>query len=205
MYSVSDAYKTKLHSSVHTTTLSGTIGSTSFTDADVLDLTITNQCSDTNEVSLGSVYTGELKMTLRYNFPISRTSWKNSTVTLSEGLKINSSITELVPLGVFIISECTFSLTGIDITAYDAMIKFDKAYSGIINGTPYSILSKACNKCGVVLKNTEYDFSDKLFFLVIPYSGLTFLPSLLTEPFAKINGILPCSKQIVLCALSALI
>lgn len=158
MYSVSDAYKTKLHSSVHTTTLSGTIGSTSFTDADVLDLTITNQCSDTNEVSLGSVYTGELKMTLRFNFPISRTSWKNSTVTLSEGLKINSSITELVPLGVFIISECTFSLTGIDITAYDAMIKFDKAYSGIINGTPYSILSKACNKCGVVLKNTEYDF-----------------------------------------------
>ena len=156
MYNVSNDYIAKLHSPVHTTHLSGTIGSTSFTEADVLDLTITNQSADTNEVSLGAVYTAELRMTLRNNFPISRTQWLNSVITVSEGLKINSSITEYVPLGVFTISECTITLDGIEVTAYDSMIKFDKGYSvDSTEGTPYMWLKKACNKCNVALENTE--------------------------------------------------
>ena len=159
MYSVSQAYLNQIRRPyAFKRALTGTIGTVSFTEDDVLtgSFSIRNQCSDTNEVKIGSVYLGELETTFKKEL-VQRNQWKDAVITVSDGLWIESlQRYEYVPLGIYTIDDAKIDETGVKVHAYDNMLKFDKQW-GISTtiGSPFQILKMLCNDCGVGLGMTQ--------------------------------------------------
>lgn len=152
MYAVSNAYKTAMAQPVHRFKISGYVGSTAFTEANILQgtLSITNKCSNGNDIVVGSVNIGVLKCTF-----IGMEVSENDDITLSEGLKLANNTYEYVPMGVYRVAEANVTKSGIVVTAYDRMNLFDKNFEiSTTYGTPYAIANLACQTCGVVLGMT---------------------------------------------------
>lgn len=159
MYAVSNAYKQAMLSPVQEHDLKGTIGEESFTDADVLagSFSISNKAMDSTDVKYGSVYVGELSMTISGNFPVTRGTWKGKVITPRIGLWTGSTF-EYVPVGVFTVDEAKWSAAGIALTAYDNMVKFDREFPGrdsYNNMTAFSFLSAACSACSVTFATAQ--------------------------------------------------
>lgn len=159
MYSVSQAYLNQIKKPYALKrTLRGTIGNVSFTEDDILSgsFSVSNQCSDANEVKIGSVNVGELEVTFRSNL-LSRNQWKGAVITVSDGLFIDTlQQYEYVPLGIYTIDDAKIDKTGIRVHAYDNMLKFDKSFNlSTTTGSAYSILALMCQDCGVELGMTE--------------------------------------------------
>ena len=157
MYSVSADYLTALSAPVKRFRLSGSVGSVSFTQANVVtgSLQITNKCSEGSEIKIGSVYTGQLKCTFT-GLNIARGSWNGKVITLSEGLQLEDETYEDVPLGVFIVSKANHTTQGVEVTAYDAMTAFDKSVSfDTTTGTAYELLDYICTQRNITLENTQ--------------------------------------------------
>ena len=128
MYSVSENYISKMFDSIQTHKLSGTVGGVSFTESDVIGVSYSNQCAE-KKVTLGSVNIGVLKLTFLSDI-LNRGEYYGATLTLSDSLYLGldeneEPIYESVPVGVFYIAEAVWTAAGIDITAYDALSKFD--------------------------------------------------------------------------------
>lgn len=157
MYQVSDAYLKQTKEKVQTFRLTGTVNKTAFTNHDILSgsFTITNQCSEQNDVKIGSVYIGELKCTVKPDLQVP--DWTNAQIVVSEGLLIGDKW-EDVPLGIYTVSEANDTEYGIDITAYDNMARFNRSCAvDITIGTPYELLTLACTTCEVELGMTQAD------------------------------------------------
>lgn len=159
MYNVSQAYLNQIKKPYALKrTLRGTIGNVSFTEDDILSgsFSVSNQCSDANEVKIGSVNVGELEVTFRSNL-LSRNQWKGAVITVSDGLFIDTlQQYEYVPLGIYTIDDAKIDKTGIRVHAYDNMLKFDKSFNlSTTTGSAYSILALMCQDCGVELGMTE--------------------------------------------------
>ena len=157
MYSVSADYLTALSAPVKKFRLTGSVGSYSFTQDNVVagSLQITNRISEGSEIKLGSVYTGQLKCTFT-GLNIPRGSWNGKVITLSEGLQLADESFEDVPLGVFTVSQANHTTNGVEVTAYDAMTAFDKNISfDTTSGTPYELLAYICQQRNITLDNTE--------------------------------------------------
>ena len=139
--------------------------------------TLTRSCSGSTSLELGSVYAAELDISLFLN--VDRYSLYDAVIDLFfvcqhratrrwNDLRSDSwgSIAstpwnvvytpETVPMGRFVISEATRTLTILQLKAYDFMLKFEKnmVNSGTTR-TPYEWLRFACNACGVPLGVTE--------------------------------------------------
>ena len=156
MYQVSDAYLKQTKEKVQTFRLTGTVNKTAFTNHDILSgsFTITNQCSEQNDVKIGSVYIGELKCTVKPDLQVP--DWTNAQIIVSEGLLIDGTAWEDVPLGVYTVSEANDTEYGVDITAYDNMARFNRSCSvDITIGTPYELLTLACTTCEAELGMTQ--------------------------------------------------
>lgn len=126
MYQVSQDYITKMFDQVQTHHLSGTIGSVSFTEADVIGVSYSNQCTD-KKVSLGSVNIGVLKLTFLSDI-LNRGEYFGKTITLTDILVIDpgGDETEGVPVGVFTVAEAKWTNAGmVNVTAYDVLSKMD--------------------------------------------------------------------------------
>lgn len=161
MYSVSEEYIEQIKKPyAFKRTLRGTIEEVSFTEDDILSgsFSISNQCSDTNEVQIGSVYVAELQATFRSNL-LPRHKWKGAIITVSDGLWLDESEEyEYVPLGIFVVDDATIDQKGVKVKAYDYMLKFDKNLEmSTTIGTAYSILALICNDCGVTLGMTQQE------------------------------------------------
>lgn len=155
MYQVSDAYLKQTKEKVQTFRLTGTVNKIAFTNHDILSgsFTITNQCSEQNDVKIGSVYIGELKCTVKPDLQVP--DWTNAQIVVSEGLLIGDKW-EDVPLGIYTVSEANDTEYGIDITAYDNMAHFNRSCSvDITIGTPYELLTLACTTCEAELGMTQ--------------------------------------------------
>lgn len=158
MYQVSDAYLKQTKEKVQTFRLTGTVNKIAFTNHDILSgsFTITNQCSEQNDVKIGSVYIGELKCTFKPDLQVP--DWTNAQIIASEGLLIDGTAWEDVPLGVYTVSEANDTEYGVDITAYDNMARFNRSCTvDITIGTPYELLTLACTTCEVELGLTQAD------------------------------------------------
>lgn len=156
MYSVSDDYKTQVHSAVQTWRLTGTVGEAGVTDDNILkgSLSVTNKCTE-SDVGLGSVCIGVLKATFLHNTGIDRFSWIGEDIKLKVGLLVNGEY-EDVPLTPYTVSNAKYTAAGIVVTAYDYMEKFERAYgTDNISASPYEILTLACESCGVTLGMTQ--------------------------------------------------
>jgi len=153
MYSVSDEYKAAMKQQVQRFRMTGTAGDLSFSDENILSgsFHLTNQCSDDTNVSIGSVYIGELKATFM-KMPFVRQTLDDMAIKPSLGLLLPAGTYEDVPLGIFHVSEANWGESGVEITAYDNMARFDKTIQ-IDNGSKqiYDFLLTATNACGVPL------------------------------------------------------
>lgn len=158
MYQVSEEYLKQTKKKVQTFRLAGTVNKIAFTNHDILSrsFTITNQCSEQNDVKIGSVYIGELKCTFKPDLQVP--DWTNAQIIVSEGLLIGGTAWEDVPLGVYTVSEANDTEYGVDITAYDNMARFNRSCTvDITIGTPYELLTLACTTCEVELGLTQAD------------------------------------------------
>lgn len=156
MYQVSEEYLKQTKRKVQTFRLAGTVNKIAFTNHDILSgsFTITNQCSEQNDVKIGSVYIGELKCTFKPDLQVP--DWTNAQIIVSEELLIDGIAWEDVPLGVYTVSEANDTEYGIDITAYDNMARFNRSCAvDITIGTPYELLTLACTTCEVELGMTQ--------------------------------------------------
>lgn len=159
MYSVSEEYIEQIKKPyAFKRTLRGTINNVPFTEDDILSgsFSVSNQCSDTNEVQIGSVYVGELQATFRSDlFP--RHLWKGAVITISDGLWLDESEEyEYIPLGIFTIDDATIDQKGVKVKAYDYMLNFNKKLEMTTTiGSAYSILALLCQDCGVTLGMTK--------------------------------------------------
>ena len=180
MYNVSDQYKTAIRGHSRKFDWYGTITTKAgrvyhFTSKDIVkgSGSITRSCSGSTALELGSVYAGELDISLfldvdRYSlydavidlYFVSRHMtmrlWndvRNRTWESLSSLTWNASYTpEAIPMGKFVISEATRTLTVLQIKAYDYMLRFEKDMknSGSVK-TAYEWLLYACNACNVTL------------------------------------------------------
>lgn len=157
MYNVSSAYLNAIEQPTAKYKLRLTINGTRYTGEDVVggSFSITNQCSETGLVQIGSVYTAQLKMTMRAGV-IQRNTWEGTIIQAEEGLEIAENEFEYVPLGVFKVAEANHTEDGVDITAYDYMLNFDKNFNlSATIGSPYSTLKMVCDDCRVQLGMTR--------------------------------------------------
>lgn len=165
MYNVSQDYINALEQPVQDYKLNITIDGVTYDESVIVggSFSITNQCSEGDTVQIGSVYCAELKLTI-VSGTIQRGTWDGAIISCSEGMDIgideetHEHIYEYVPLGVFTVSEANHTEDGVQIVAYDNMLKFDKTLGMTTTvGTAYSILSLICNDCGVTLGMTQAD------------------------------------------------
>lgn len=159
MYNCSQAFLTALHQPARFEKLRGTIGSVSFTDENVVSMSYSNRCSDTADLTLGSCYIGQLEATF-VNVNILRGEWRDKVITLEWGLVLADSSVEYIPIGVFTISEATWSGTGIHIKASDNIALLDKACSSQTSGEIYDLLNLACQTCGITFGMTRAEVED---------------------------------------------
>ena len=64
MYPVSGAYRNQISSGAIQFDVYGAIGNEDITAANIMSLSITNQCSSETEVRIGQVYVGQLNITV---------------------------------------------------------------------------------------------------------------------------------------------
>lgn len=157
MYNVSAAYMTQLKKQEQMIRITGTIAGIPFTDDDIMagTLQITNQCSEVNETKIGSVYIGELCMTLSAD--ITFRDWSNLQIIINEDLWIEDlEQWESVPLGVYYIDQADDTEDGTSIVAYDILGRLNKTCDvDVTTGQPYDLLLMACNKCNITLGMTR--------------------------------------------------
>lgn len=153
MYSVSNKYRQDMKEPVARFALSGTIGTESFTEANIVggSFSITNQCVDNDEILLGAAYIGELQATFQ-NININRYEWVGKVITPIHTRIFPDGTSESVPLGVYTIAEAVWSADGVAVRAYDNMAKLDKtATFNATSGSAYGILLNICVNCGLTL------------------------------------------------------
>lgn len=159
MYQVSESFKLAANQPVQEHRITGTIGSVSFTENNIVSgsFSISNQSTDTSDVVLGSCYVGQLTAEFT-GINISYGSWINKVITPTFELKTGTNTWESVPLGIFKIKEAKHTEHGVQVTAYDNMIKFDKKFKKnhfkSISGM-YNIISQLCTDSGVTLGMTQ--------------------------------------------------
>lgn len=159
MYEVSAAYKKAMKEPVHRFLIGGSISNTTFFDRNVLkgSFSITNQCSDDSEMKIGQVYVGELNTTF-VNLNVERYSLQNKLIKPTFSRKTADGY-ETIPLGIFKVSEASWTNSGIVIKAYDNMAELDKGCDiNSANGTPYELALLACKSCKLELGTTKEEF-----------------------------------------------
>lgn len=162
MYSVSNDYRAQIHSAVTRSYVTFIIGNTQYTEDNILQgsFKISNQCTGTNDVTLGAVYVGVLNATLR-NVSITRQNWRGAVITPTFHFLVDEDLDtwETVPLGVYTISQAEWKASGVVVRAYDNMSLLDKAYfMPIASGTLYDYLQLAADDCGLTLAQTQQEF-----------------------------------------------
>ena len=120
--------------------------------------TLTRSCSGSTSLEMGSVYSAELDISLFLD--IDRYSLYDAVVELFFVYMHKNLEPEEIPMGKFVISEATRTMTVLQIKAYDHMLKFEKDMSNSSNTrSPYEWLRFACDACGVPIGVTEQDVS----------------------------------------------
>ena len=184
MYEVSEKYRDAIRGRSRKFDWRGTITTPTgriyhFTNKDIVkgSGSLTRSCAGSTSLEMGSVYAAELDISLFLN--VDRYSMYDAVIDLffvfrhretrkwydlrsvtwdsirSTAWNVNYEPEE-IPMGRFVVSEATRTLTVLQLKAYDFMLKFEK--NMVTSGntrTPYGWLLFACNACGVTLGVSE--------------------------------------------------
>lgn len=162
MYSASATFNTLIKKKERTFTYSGSIVTTGGTTYDFYGNDMRSgklvRSIANDSIEVGSVYASEFDCELALS--VSRYELYNGTITLN--IKIEGA-SDVIPMGIFTISEINQTADRLQIKAYDNMTKFDAVTftaSDETNAkTPYAWLSDICTACGVTLGNTSAQIS----------------------------------------------
>ena len=162
MYSASADFQTKIKSNTRKISWSGSIqanGSTyTFDDENIVDGSITRSISSQN-LNIGTAYAASASIELILP-GVSR-------YELYDGiLELNCSVdgaADVIPMGIFTISEATQASDHITLKGYDNMILFDNEQfapsAHMTVQSPYAWLTEMCTACGVTLGSTSAQIS----------------------------------------------
>ena len=161
MYPVSDAFLEAVQSNSRRYYWTGRIVTNTgsvveFTQKDILKGSgyIFSQCCGSTEIELGTVYAAEMGITLISN--IDRYTMEGATIELFYHLLLADGTYEMVPMGIFEVSEANRSVKCLEIKAYDHMLRFEKDFGGFETaGNAYQILALCCEACGVKLAHSQ--------------------------------------------------
>lgn len=166
MYNVSDLYRKTLETGVLKNRVAGKItlkngNEITVDDSNIVSgsLSIDNKCVNNNDFSLGSVYVGQLSMTI-YGGSINRYSLYDGKVELSYFLTLTDGTEEEIPLGVYFITEPVKTRKLVNLKCYDAMNKLDISIEEDSFGTAFELLTLACNKANIELANTQEELAE---------------------------------------------
>ena len=160
MYPVSNDFLDAIRQPIIEYEIDGTINETiEFDSSNIVSgsFRITNQCSTTDDVVLGSVYTGTLTATFTGITSVQRYTWVDSVIVPYFNLYLGDSW-ESVPLGIFTVKEAKHCAEGVMITAYDNMIKLDEKFDEdnfSVARKMYGHLQTVCDACGITLGMTQ--------------------------------------------------
>ena len=166
MYNVTLQYETAAKKSTVVHFLRGSIGSVAFTESAILEgsFEVNNQICDSSKIKFGGVFVGELHVTFIpqiLNGAIPRGSWIGKAITFEVGTQLADESIEWVPGGVFTISEVNHTLQGIEVTAYDAMTKFDRRYNGrVFGGSLALVVDELAQYLGLTVNYQDSSFPD---------------------------------------------
>ena len=162
MYNVSANYLNAIRRPAIRSRVVGSIAGEAFGDEKILEgsLSITNQNSGNENVQIGTVYIGELDITLR-DLAVERYKMDGMEIVPYFELLLADGVTwESVPLGRFYVGEANHTAAGVVIRAYDAMSKLDKKCSVLAtSGTPYQLARFACEACFLQLATDQETFT----------------------------------------------
>ena len=162
MYTVSAAYKSAIKKPAIRSRVVGSIAGEAFGDEKILggSLSITNQNSGNDNVQIGTVYIGQLSVTLR-DLTVERYKMDGMEIVPYFQLLLEDGVTwESVPLGRFYVGEANHTAAGVAIKAYDVMSKLDRKCSIVAtSGTPYQLARLACESCNVRLATDQETFT----------------------------------------------
>ena len=115
---------------------------------------ITRQCCGSSEIELGTVYAAEMGITLLSD--IDRYTLDEAEVKLFFHLILPDGSEEVVPMGIFEVSEANRTIHCLELTAYDYMLRFEKDLNlNSASGTAYNFLHTASTECKVELAQTK--------------------------------------------------
>ena len=160
MYNVTQTYLNAIKAPAQEHDLFGELGNDYFSKDNIVSGTfhIQNQCTATDDVVLGSVYTGTLTATFHGITHIGRYDWVGQQIKPIFAIKNAHNVWEQVPLGIFTIKEAKHTAEGVEVTAYDDMIKFDRKFDASNFRTAkkmYGYITDVCGICGVHFGMTE--------------------------------------------------
>lgn len=162
MYSASATFNTKIKSNTRSLNWSGTItanGNTyTLSDDDLIKGSITRPISS-QSLSIGTAYAATLSLEFILA-GVSRYELYNGTIEMSVSL---DGASDVIPMGVYTISEALQTSDHITIKAYDNMLKFDEVNfapsSHLTIQKPYEWLTEMCTTCSVALGSTSAQIS----------------------------------------------
>ena len=115
---------------------------------------ITAQCCGNSEIELGAVYAAEMGISLFLD--IDRYTLEDAEVELTYHLRLADGIYEVVPMGIFEVSEANRTVHVLELKAYDRMLRFDRAFNGFETiGTAYGMMALCSTACGVELAQSQ--------------------------------------------------
>ena len=114
---------------------------------------ISSQCCGSTEIELGTVYSTEMGITLFSE--IDRYTLEDALIEPFYHLLVGDEY-EIVPMGIYEISEANRSIRCLEIKAYDYMLRFEKDFNVTETiGNAYEIVAMCCKACKVELAHTQ--------------------------------------------------
>lgn len=163
MYTVSAGYKQAIKSGFLRSRVEITITPKAgevlhVSDADILpgSLSINNRATASNDFGYGSVYVGQMKVTLiDVAGVINRYSLFDAACEVTFVQVLSDVQEERIPMGTYYVNTPTRKNKTVVLDCYDVMTKFDRNLTEATFGTPFELLSYLCTYVGVTLGMTQ--------------------------------------------------
>ncbi len=115
---------------------------------------ISSQCCGNTEIELGTVYSSEMGITLLSD--IDRYTLQDALVELFYHLSLPTGTNEMVPMGIFEVSEANRTAKCLEIKAYDYMLRFEESFNGFETiGNAYDFIELCCKACKVEMAQSR--------------------------------------------------
>lgn len=127
-------------------------------DDNLFSLKITKSISDNNKLSIGTVFASQLTADIRLP-GVSRYALFGKEISVNVSIE---GANDVIPMGIYVISEANQTVDHISIKAYDYMTKFDDItfHKSNVLQFPYDWLTQLCLECGVTLGNTRSEITN---------------------------------------------